>query len=288
MAGKSNTGWLFGALAVGVAAVLTVTERRRALRSRSSDAGERAVTNLTLAVLTTATTQVAMSPLVEPVAAWVERRHVGLVRRQWVPRWMRDALAVILLDYTLYWWHVVEHKVSWLYRFHQVHHADLDLDTTTAFRFHFGEFLASVPWRVAQVLAIGASPRALAIWQRLTILSVLFHHSNARLPIVLERRLSRYIVTPRLHGIHHSIVREEQNSNWSSGLALWDHLHRTFRGNVPQAEITIGVPALRRPEDVTLPKSLAMPFAGEPPPWQLPDGTTPRRETTFVPRGRLL
>ena len=95
------------------------------------------------------------------------------------------------------------------------------------------------------------------------------------------------MVTPRLHGIHHSIVRDEQDSNWSSGLTLWDRLHGTYRANVPQAEIVIGVPALRSADDVTLARSLALPFV-ELPSTRLPDGTLPVRRPTRAPRRRLL
>jgi sterol desaturase/sphingolipid hydroxylase (fatty acid hydroxylase superfamily) len=281
--GARRSGWWFGALAVGALGALAWAERRRALRRpprgrRAPDERARLATNVALAGITTAVTQAAMTPVVQPLTVWVEREHVGLTQRlplpRWAPRWARDALAVLLLDYSLYWWHVLEHRVSWLYRFHQVHHADLELDTSTALRFHFGEFLASVPWRAAQVAALGVTPRALAVWQRLTMLSVLFHHSNVRLPLAAERRLARLVMTPRLHGIHHSLVREEQDSNWSSGLTLWDRLHGTLRADVPQDAIEIGVPAYREPEDVTLGRSLAMPF--EPlPPWRLPDGRVP-------------
>jgi sterol desaturase/sphingolipid hydroxylase (fatty acid hydroxylase superfamily) len=273
---------VFAMLAVAAIGGLLLAERRSALRRtirhRRGEEAKRLATNLVMAGLTTAITAAAMAPVIEPLTRWAERERVGLTQRLPLRRWMRDVAAILLLDYTLYWWHVVEHRSPWLYRFHQVHHADLELDVSTAARFHFGEFLASVPWRAAQVVLIGASPRALALWQRLTMLSVLFHHSNVRLPLALERRLARVFVTPRLHGIHHSIVREEQDSNWSSGLAIWDWLHGTYRADVAQSEIEIGVPAYRNPEDVTLSRSLAMPMHPLPP-WQLPDGTVPRHRT---------
>jgi sterol desaturase/sphingolipid hydroxylase (fatty acid hydroxylase superfamily) len=291
---ETRSGWWFGALALGVAGALVWAERRHALRpppggghGEEKRGGERLATNLAIAGLTAAVTQVAMGPVVRPLTTWVERERVGLTQRLPLPRWAHDALAVLLLDYTLYWWHVIEHRLPWLYRFHQVHHADLELDISTAARFHFGEFLVSVPWRAAQVVVIGASPRALEVWGRLTMLSVLFHHSNVRLPLALERRLAGLVMTPRLHGIHHSIMQEEQNSNWSSGLSLWDRLHGTFRAAVPQDEIEIGVPAYREPEDVSLGRSLAMPF--EPlPPWRLPDGRVPERAPGSAPRERML
>ena len=120
------------------------------------------------------------------------------------------------------------------------------------------------------------------------MLSILFHHSNVRLPIETERWLGWLIVTPRLHGIHHSIVPEEQNSNWSSGLTIWDWLHGTLKRNVPQDAITIGVPAYREPVEVTLPKVLAMPFGEERPTWRLCGyGPEPSRETLPAAPERL-
>jgi sterol desaturase/sphingolipid hydroxylase (fatty acid hydroxylase superfamily) len=161
---------------------------------------------------------------------------------------------------------------------------DLDLDASTALRFHFGELAVSIPWRAAQIAAIGVGPNALALWQNALLVSILFHHSNVRLPIGAERVLSRILVTPRMHGIHHSIVPEETNSNWSSGLTVWDWLHGTLRLNVPQNAIVIGVAAYRRPEEVTLAKTLGLPFVPQPP-WRLlaGDGEPRRQQVSWSP-----
>lgn len=278
----------FALVAVAAIGALVWAEQRRALRAprlRPRDRS-RAVANLAMAGITAAVAEAAMAPVVGPLVRRVVPQRLGLVQQLPLPPAARDALAIVLLDYTLYWWHVLEHRLPWLYRFHQVHHADLELDVTTAARFHFGEFLASVPWRAAQVALIGPSPRAFVTWQRLTLLSVLFHHSNVRLPLAVERALSRIFITPRLHGIHHSVVQAEQDSNWSSGLSLWDRLHGTYRANVPQQEIEIGIPAYRSPRDVTLARSLAMPLAPLPP-WRRPDGSVPAVHPSPGPRGRL-
>jgi len=144
-------------------------------------------------------------------------------------------------------------------------------------RFHFAEVVVSVGWRLGQVLLIGVSPLAFSAWQTATLVSVMFHHANVRLPIAAERRLNRFVVTPRMHGIHHSIVREETDSNWSSGLTVWDRLHGTLRLDVPQADVTIGVPAYGDGHDVTLGKLVAMPFRPLRPGWELPGGGRPVR-----------
>jgi sterol desaturase/sphingolipid hydroxylase (fatty acid hydroxylase superfamily) len=164
------------------------------------------------------------------------------------------------MDYSLYLWHVLTHRVPFLWRFHLPHHVDLDMDASTALRFHAGEMLLSVPFRTMQVLVLGASVRAYSCWQTATFVSILFHHSNLRLPRRIEDAVALFVMTPRLHGIHHDAVETHTNSNWSSGLTVWDRLHGTFRRDVPQDEVVPGVPAYQSPVDVTFPKLLKMPF----------------------------
>jgi sterol desaturase/sphingolipid hydroxylase (fatty acid hydroxylase superfamily) len=221
--------------------------------------------NLVVAATSAAAVHLAEKPIVMPLARLVEHRRWGLLKQVRLPAWLEVPLALALLDYTLYLWHILVHKVPLLWRFHQVHHVDLDLDASTALRFHFGEMILSVPWRAAQVVTIGVSPLSLSAWQMVTLIEIMFHHADVELPIEVERWLCRLIVTPRLHGIHHSIVPEEQDSNWSSGLTVWDWLHGTLRLDVPQEAITIGVPAYRDPAEVTLPRVLAMPFGQQRP-----------------------
>lgn len=237
---------------------------RRSVESKTRRMGR----NFVFAGLSGLTVAAVELPLVLPLAAWVERSGFGLLPPLGLPGWARVALAWLLLDYTLYWWHVLNHKVDFLWRFHRVHHADLDLDASTALRFHFGEIALSVPFRAAQVVLIGVSADALALWQTALLVSIFFHHSNVALPIRLERALCLFVVTPRLHGIHHSIVLDERDANWSSGLTLWDRLHGTLRLDVPQAEITIGVPELQEAARVRLGAMLALPA-------RLPGSATP-------------
>ncbi|HEV7842217.1 MAG TPA: sterol desaturase family protein [Pyrinomonadaceae bacterium] len=279
--------WISAPLILGAFGLLVWLERRRPLRQRVEPALRREARNLTVATVSAAALAVTERPLIERLTALVERRRWGLLKRLRVPEWVEVALAVILLDYTLYVWHVLTHRVPFLWRFHLVHHVDLDLDASTAVRFHFAELVLSVPWRAAQVLLIGVSPLSFSVWQTLLFLSIAFHHSNVRLPVGVERRLNRLIVTPRMHGIHHSIVREETNSNWSSGFTLWDWLHGTLRLNVPQSEIIIGVPAYRQPDEVELPEILLLPFGEERADWLLPGDGQPARAPLPTSSGQL-
>jgi len=273
---------------LGAFSLLTWLERRRPLRREVEPKLTRTARNLAVAGIGAVALQLTERPVALELAALVEQHNVGLLKLLRLPVWLETVLAVALLDYTIYVWHVLTHKVPFLWRFHVAHHVDLDLDASTALRFHFGELALSVPWRAAQLLIIGVSPIAYSTWQTFVFLSIMFHHSNVELPISLERWLNRLIVTPRMHGIHHSIVREETNSNWSSGLTIWDRLHGTLRLNVPQDKITIGVPAYREPKQVELLKILPMPFGEQRPTWQLPDNGEPRREALPEPPDNLL
>lgn len=220
--------------------------------------------NLALGALSMAAVALVERPIVDRLAERAARNRRGIVQRLAVPAVVRDGLALLAMDYSIYAWHVATHRVKFLWRFHLVHHVDLDLDSTTALRFHFADMIVSTPYRALQVFVIGTGPRALAAWQGFFFVSVLFHHSNLRLPERAERVLALLFTTPRMHGIHHSAEPSERNSNWSSGLSLWDRLHRTLRLDVPDERVRIGVPEYRRKRDIGFLKSVALPFRKQP------------------------
>lgn len=252
-------------------------ERRRPLRRTTESAGTRNLRNFALAAVSAVSLQTIARPLIQPIARWVERNRVGLAYQLPLPQSLRALVVFLLMDYTLYIWHILTHRVPFLWRMHIVHHIDRDLSLTTGLRFHAAELVTSLLWRALQILVIGVSPTRLARWQTLTLLSVLFHHSNVRLPTWLERRLLWIVVTPRMHGIHHSIHRKETDSNWSSGLTCWDWLHDTLVLDIPQEALTIGVPAYRSSPAIRLRAQLALPFIRQRPSWRYEDGTKPLR-----------
>jgi sterol desaturase/sphingolipid hydroxylase (fatty acid hydroxylase superfamily) len=248
------------AVILGMFAAMLIAETFAPLRRRVESKLRRVVRNLTIGGIALAITPWLQALLLHPTAAWIARNRLGLLQLVQWPPWLETLIAIVLLDYTLWWWHWANHRVPFFWRFHLVHHADRDLDASTALRFHFGELALSVPVRALQMIAIGVEPHALWLWQTIVFASILFHHSNLRLPEGLERVLVRVIVTPRMHGIHHSDRSIETNSNWSNLLSAWDYLHRTIRLDVAQPEITIGVPAYVDPADVTIGKMLIDPF----------------------------
>jgi sterol desaturase/sphingolipid hydroxylase (fatty acid hydroxylase superfamily) len=247
-------------------------EHKRSLRRVVDSKLKRDIRNLAVAGLAAAATQLLEVPVAIALANRSQAQGTGLLQISFLPRWVKPIAAILLLDYTLYVWHRLTHRVPVLWRFHKVHHIDREMDASTALRFHFGEITLSVAFRAAQIRVIGPSVGMYLGWQTFLIVCILFHHANVRLPLVWERRIARVFVTPRLHGIHHSIVADQVNSNWSSGLTVWDWLHGTLRTRVPQDSIVIGVAGCGDDETQALKNLLVLPFLA-------PANTIPRDGT---------
>lgn len=260
--------WFTPALVGGAFLLVAIAERRRPLRRRVEPGSRRLGRNFAMAGLTAVVTAALQKPLLDPIIRRTAKRRLGLLNRVALPRPLRFVAGVLLLDYTLWWWHWLNHVAPPLWRFHLVHHVDRDLDSSTALRFHFGEMALAAFFRALQVRFLGVDEAALTWWQRMLLVSILFHHSNLGLPKEIDGRLVRFVVTPRMHGIHHSEIEAETQSNWSSLFTWWDMLHHTFLYDVPQTAITIGVPAWEDPNELTLGKLLAMPFERQRDDWK--------------------
>lgn len=251
--------WAPFALAALAFASIAWLERVRPLRSARASKPRRVLRNFACFAMSAVPAGLQALALV-PLMAWLEREHVGLLHVVELPGWMELVCGVLLLDATLWIWHWGNHVVPLLWRFHLVHHADLDLDASTALRFHFGEMALSVPYRLAQVVSIGVVPSTLSLWSALLLISILFHHGNVRLPLQLERALVPFVVTPRMHGIHHSTVRAERNTNYASLFTVWDRLFGTLLLAVPQAVVRIGVPPFDSEAELSLKRITTLPF----------------------------
>jgi len=263
---------------------LLYAERKRPLREEVESVKRRYPVNATVGFISAAIMAVSEFPATRIAAKLVEKRRLGLLPALHLGQPTEVVASFVLLDYSIYLWHVLLHKVPLLWRFHIAHHIDIDLDASTALRFHFGELIFSLLWRTSTILLLGIRTRPLQIWETFLISEILFHHSNLRMPLPAERLLNKLVVTPRMHGIHHSIIEAETNSNWSSGLTVWDRLHGTLRLNVPQSEIKIGVPAYQQKAQTGLRQTLLLPFLPQRYAWMLADGGRPQRR--FYPNTR--
>lgn len=261
------------------AAVVTlfVWQLKRPLRRRVRVLEERFMENGSVALTALPALRFALLPAMYAAARFANRRRFGVLQWFKVPGMLKYALGFALLDYSNYLWHVILHKVPLLWRFHNVHHTDMDLDLSTAWRFHAGENIASVPYRSMAVAVIGVPAPLVLLYEVVFEGCTAFHHSNLRLPFAFEKRLCRFVVTPRMHGIHHSVVKSETDSNYAVILSCWDRLHRTLRLNARQEDLVIGVPSYRDPAEQTPMGLLLMPFRKQRA-WQLPNDQIPGRE----------
>lgn len=240
--------------------ILFLIETKFQLRKRVQGRWKRIIINFIVSIPAFVLLRLLFIPAMVWLAVKNETWQIGLNYLFNAPVIVTSIIAFLLLDYSNYIWHILLHKMPILWRFHLVHHTDLDLDITTAFRFHFGEMIGSIFFRGAAVLLIGVSPMMVLIYEILFEAAAQFHHSNMKLPFRLEKALNKLIVTPRMHGIHHSMIRRETDSNYSIIFSFWDRLHKTVRLNIHQNEIVTGVPTYADERELTIGKLWKLPF----------------------------
>jgi len=211
----------------------------------------RLVRNLALAAI-----NFLLSPLVILPLTALAAGHALAWRPVWWQGWPGLALDLLLLDFLIYWWHRANHQWPPLWRFHLVHHLDRTLDSTSALRFHFGEVLISATARAGAILLLGFPLLSIIAFETLLLIATIFHHSNLRLPRRLEAALSRLIITPSIHWVHHHRRRIDTDSNYGTVFSFWDRLFASRSRARRSPEMEIGVEGA---EELALPGLLLRP-----------------------------
>ena len=188
-------------------------------------------TNIAITLVNTMTLR-AMAILIPLLAVGAaldaKSRGIGLLNATDWPVWLEWLLAVLVFDFVIWAQHLISHKVPLLWRLHRVHHADRDMDVTTAIRFHPVEIALSMLLKIGLVYLIGPAAGAVILFEVLLNGSALFNHGNVALPRGLDAVLRRILVTPDMHRVHHSIHRREHDSNYGFALSIWDRLFGTY------------------------------------------------------------
>jgi sterol desaturase/sphingolipid hydroxylase (fatty acid hydroxylase superfamily) len=267
---------------------LFIVETQFPLREAKRPKPKRFAVNLGFSALPLGTGAYIVAPVALALAARSTETSFGLLNLLSLPPSLKFILGFLAMDLTFYYWHRANHVFPIFWRFHNVHHVDQDLDVSTSLRFHFGEVLYSTGFRALQVYLLGISVFTYLVYEVAFQCATLLHHSNVRLPIKLERALNKIIVTPRMHGIHHSIVKDETNSNYSVIFRWWDVLHGTLRLSIKQADVVIGVPAYMDPQDNKLLNLLILPFRKQREYWRLRDGKQPERRVPSQAKNLLV
>jgi len=144
------------------------------------------------------------------------------------PLWLETMVTVLLLDFSIWLQHLMTHKIPILWRLHRVHHADRDIDVTTAIRFHPVEIALSMLLKIGLVYLLGPSAFAVILFEILLNGTAMFNHANIKLPLKLDAIIRRVLVTPDMHRVHHSNIRKEHDSNYGFALSIWDRLFGTY------------------------------------------------------------
>jgi sterol desaturase/sphingolipid hydroxylase (fatty acid hydroxylase superfamily) len=228
--------------------------------------GWRWFSNLGLMVLDTAVTRAVFPVLPVAMATIASGRGWGMLNILDLPASVELVLAVVALDAAIYLQHVAFHYQPLLWRLHRMHHTDLDLDVTSGNRFHPLEILISIAIKLCVVVAVGAPPTAVLIFEIVLNACAMFNHGNISLPLPLDQFLRLLLVTPDMHRVHHSVIPSETNSNFGFCLPWWDRLFRTYRDQpeAGHAAMTIGLSEFREPARLMLHHLLMQPFITAP------------------------
>jgi sterol desaturase/sphingolipid hydroxylase (fatty acid hydroxylase superfamily) len=253
---------------LGVLATLAALEHLAPRRARRAPRMARWRTNLGLTVINAAALwamALAVPLLAIGAALAAEARGIGLLHALAVPQWARIVLAMLLLDFVIWAQHLLSHKVPLFWRFHQMHHADRDMDVTTGLRFHPVEILVSMGVKIGAVTALGAPPLAVLLFEIVLNGTALFNHANLHLPLWLDRALRWVLVTPDMHRVHHSDIRAEHDSNFGFALSIWDRIFGTYTGQpmLGHGSMTVGL-TWQDNKPTRLGWSLAVPFRRRP------------------------
>ena len=191
------------------------------------------------------------------VARWAANAGIGVLNIMPAPQWLGIPAAIVTLDLVSYSWHRANHRVPFLWRFHQVHHSDPTFTASTGVRFHPGELLLSLPVRLTAVAFVGASAEAVVLFEIVFTVANLVEHGNIDLPLRFERLMGRVLITPALHRRHHTKLGPDRDTNFGTVLATWDRLFGTRADNNSATAIETGLSGL---EELTLPDVLVLPL----------------------------
>jgi len=229
-------------------------------KKRVDSKPKRWLNNLGLVAIGNLILQLGFIMLPVSFAAFAQSKGLGIFNHLPLPAWANWIAAIIILDFIIYFQHVVFHFVPILWRLHRVHHSDLDIDVTTAIRFHPIEIIISLFVKLTAVAAFGFSPGAVLAFEIILNATAMFNHTNIFLPVPIDRFIRLLIVTPDMHRVHHSQIMKESNSNFGFNLPWWDRICGTYQAQPAAGHdgMVIGLKQYKNPKSLI--QLLIMPF----------------------------
>lgn len=255
-----NDGVFRIGLLSGGLVLFLILELAAPYRDRSVSKMRRWLNNIGFGILNYGLMQFAFIAILLNIANYVTQQQIGLVHFVTLPRWLKIVDTVILMDFFLYLWHVLLHRLPVLWRVHRVHHTDLDVDASSALRFHVIEVAASAIVRMGIVFFIGADPAGVLAFELIYLIADQFRHSGFKLPQTFESVFWILFVPPAMHRIHHSVDRGERHTNFGTIFSIWDRFFGTLRTGVNQRDLWYGVDGHIQEKKLDFHHLLVMPF----------------------------
>jgi len=219
------------AVFLGLFSILAVSEWLRPRRKLRISKANRWFTNIAIVIIDSVVVRLIFPAAAVGVALWAQASGYGLFNVITVPAVLAGIICIILLDFAVWFSHLLSHKVLMFWRFHRMHHSDRDIDVSTAIRFHPIEIVLSMVYKVAWVIALGAPAWSVILFEIILNGVAMFNHSNLKLGLHLDRVARLLIVTPDMHRVHHSSIPRETDSNYGFNFPFWDKLFGTY---IPQ------------------------------------------------------
>ncbi len=248
---------------LGIFLCMALWERFSPRRVLTRNRSIRWLNNIGLVAFNTLLVRLLFPAAAVGAAVYAGEKGWGLLRLAALPPWSAGIAAIAVLDLVIYVQHVLFHKVYFLWRFHRMHHTDLDIDVTTGTRFHPVEILISIGIKMGTVVLLGAPVWSVIAFEILLNGTAMFNHSNILIASGKDRILRRLVVTPDMHRVHHSVIIKETDSNFGFNFPWWDRFFGTYRDQPVKGHtgMTIGLANYRDPKWLMIHWMLLVPFS---------------------------
>lgn len=179
--------------------------------------------------LTTILVNFSMAFILVYTAMWVENNDIGILQMIDLNIYLMVILGLIFMDLvSSYIPHWVEHHVTWMWKFHLIHHTDQHVDTTTANRHHPGESVIRFVFTTIAVIIMGAPLWLVFMYQSMSVVFTQFNHSNIKMPDWLDNAMVLVFCSPNMHRVHHHYRQPYSDMNYGNIFSLWDRVFGTY------------------------------------------------------------
>ena len=249
---------------LGIFLLVGLAEHLWPRRQLTVPKGRRWFCNIAVVIIDTFVARLVFPLMPVGMAEIAKVQGWGLFNLVVLPHWLEIGVSVLALDLVIYLQHRAFHRVPTFWRFHRMHHTDLDLDVSSGNRFHPIEILLSFIIKLGVVALLGAPVLAIVVFEVALNATSLFNHGNFRIPLAIDRWLRLFLVTPDMHRVHHSVIHRETDSNFSFNVPWWDRLLGTYRDQPKEGHdgMVIGLKEFRDASRLGLGYLLILPFKG--------------------------